>query len=174
MTNSLNQNAINQVYLSNSTERFVVSKSGDYYWWNDFNRSYQPIDIASLQGQIIGVDSDNAGNLAFLTFIGGASGFPTETSLSIWNSSTQSFVLSENFFPNPWLFPTGYSFALINANEFLLVVDGDLYQFTPPEGADWGGNDILGIKLGSSFASISTGLDGSAWALDDKGQAWIV
>ena len=152
----------------------MVSSSGDYYWWNDFNRSYQPIDIASLQGQIIGVDSDNAGNLAFLTFIGGTSGFPTETSLSIWNSSTQSFVLSENFFPNPWLFPTGYSFALINANEFLLVVDGDLYQFTPPEGADWGGNDILGIKLGSSFASISTGLDGSAWALDDKGQAWII
>ena len=67
MTNSLNQNAINQVYLSNSTERFVVSNSGDYYWWNDFNRNYQPIDIASLQGQLIGVDNDNAGNLVFLT-----------------------------------------------------------------------------------------------------------
>ena len=67
MSNPLSYGAISQIYLSGASERFVASNSGDYYWWNDFNRSYQPIDTSSLPGQIIGVDSDNAGNLAFLT-----------------------------------------------------------------------------------------------------------
>jgi hypothetical protein len=108
MANSLNQSAINQIYLSNSTERFVVSNSGDYYWWNNFNRSYQPIDIASLPGQIIGVDSDNAGNLVFLTLINDDNpGFPPPSYLTTWNASSQSFGNSEQFFMDPWLSSPG-------------------------------------------------------------------
>jgi hypothetical protein len=176
MANSLNQSAINQIYLSNSTERFVVSNSGDYYWWNDFNRSYQPIDIASLPGQIIGVDSDNAGNLVFLTLINDDDpGFPPPSYLTTWNASSQSFGNSEQFFMDPWLSsPGNYPFAYISSTEFLLIFNGDLYQLTPPPGDDWAGNNIDGIKLGSNFATTVVGLDGSAWALDVQGQAWII
>jgi hypothetical protein len=176
MPNSLNQSAINQIYLSNSTERFVVSNSGDYYWWNNFNRSYQPIDIASLPGQIIGVDSDNAGNLVFLTLINDDDpGFPPPSYLTTWNASSQSFGNSEQFFMDPWLSsPGNYPFAYISSTEFLLIFNGDLYQLTPPPGDDWAGNNIDGIKLGSNFATTVVGLDGSGWALDVQGQAWIV
>ena len=73
MSNTLDLSSISQVYLSGDSERFVVSDSGDYYWWNNFNRSYQPIDVFDQfigQGQkIIGVDTDNAGNLFFLTLL---------------------------------------------------------------------------------------------------------
>ena len=174
MPNPFNLNSINQVYLSGASDRFVSTADGQYFWWNDFNRSYQPIDTSSLSGKIIGINSDNAGNLAFLTFIGGPPGFPPATNLSIWNVSTQSFEESQ-FFPNPWLSATGaYSFALINTNEFLLVVNGALYHFTPPTGEDWDGNTIYGTKLGTNFVTAVTGLDGSAWALDQQGQAWLV
>ena len=172
MSNSLNPSSISQIYLSNSTERFVVSDSGDYYWWNDFNRSYQPIDTSSLPGQIIGVDSDNAGNLAFLT-----SGEQTSIGsrlyvqwLTTWNASSQSLGESEvvtqtyvNVFINP-------SFAYISSTELLLVSDGELLQYTWSDDFDlW-----YPTELGFNFVTAVVGLDGSAWALDDKGQAWII
>jgi hypothetical protein len=178
----MNINAIgnlHQIYLSNSTERFVVSDSGDYYWWNNFNRSYQPIDTSrfgpnSPSGSIIGVDIDNAGNLVFLTLIDDAPGFPPESILTTWNASSQSFRESENFFMEPWLSsPGNYPFTYISSTEFLLIFNGDLYQLTSPLGG-WDGNNINGIKLGSNFATTIARLDGSAWALDDKGQAWII
>ena len=92
MSNSLSYGAISQIYLSGSSERFVASNSGDYYWWNDFNRSYQPIDTSSLPGQIIGVDSDNTGNLVFLTLVEGpVDGSGIEWWITTWNASSQSF-----------------------------------------------------------------------------------
>ena len=170
MTNSLNQNAINQVYLSNSTERFVVSDSGDYYWWNDFNRSYQPIDIASLQGQLIGVDSDNAGNLVFLTldevFLDGFINYIFY--LTTWNTSSESLeestLVSEGFAVGTVNPP----FAYISSTEFLLITNGLLLQYTS-SGGGWNA-----IELGDNFVTTIAGLDASAWALDTQGQAWII
>jgi len=138
MSNSFNINSIQQVYLSGTSDRFVASDKGLYYWWNEFNQSYQPIDTSSLSGKIIGVSSDNAGNLSFLTFIGSPPGFPPAANLYFWNASSQSFESSQ-FFPNPWLSAQGaYSFALISTNQFLLVFNGDLYQFTASSSEDWG------------------------------------
>jgi len=169
MSNFLNQSAIAQIYLSNSTERFVVSNSGDYYWWNDFNRSYQPIDIASLPGQIIGVDSDNTGNLAFLTLVEGPfDGSGIEWWLTTWNASSQSLGESE---PVKEAFDVGTvnpPFAYISITEFLLITNGILLQYTS-SGSAWDA-----IELGDNFASTVGGLDGSAWALDVQGQAWII
>jgi hypothetical protein len=169
MANSLNQNAINQVYLSNSTERFVVSNSGDYYWWNDFNRSYQPIDIASLQGQLIGVDNDNAGNLVFLTldevFLDGSINYIFY--LTTWNTSSESLgestLVSEGFAVGTVNPP----FAYISSTEFLLITNSLLLQYT--SGGGWNA-----IELGDNFVTTIAGLDGSAWALDVQGQVWIV
>ena len=96
MSNSLSYGAISQIYLSGSSERFVASNSGDYYWWNDFNRSYQPIDTSSLNGFIIGVDSDNTGNLVFLTLVEGpVDGSGIEWWLTTWNASSQSLEVSQ-------------------------------------------------------------------------------
>ena len=170
MTNSLNQNAINQVYLSNSTERFVVSDSGDYYWWNDFNRSYQPIDTSSLPGQIIGVDSDNAGNLAFLTWFAGDIYYSYY--LTTWNASSESLGESTAVLEGFADASDNPPFAYISSTEFLLISNGVIAQFTTDGDGGW---DYVPIgPLGVNFASTIAGLDGSAWALDDKGQAWII
>ena len=169
MSNSLSYGAISQIYLSGSSERFVASNSGDYYWWNDFNRSYQPIDTSSLNGFIIGVDSDNTGNLVFLTLVEGpVDGSGIEWWLTTWNASSQSLEASQPVYDAFDVGSVNPPFAYVSSTEFLVITNGILLQYTS-SGSAWDA-----IKLGDNFASTVRGLDGSAWALDDKGQAWII
>ena len=145
----------------------MASNSGDYYWWNDFNRSYQPIDTSSLPGQIIGVDSDNTGNLVFLTLVEGpVDGSGIEWWITTWNASSQSFGESIKATEGFDVGSVNPPFAYVSSTEFLVITNGILLQYTS--------SGAIVIQLGSNFASTIAGLDGSAWALDDKGQAWII
>jgi hypothetical protein len=61
---------------------------------------------------------------------------------------------------------------IFSSTEFLLISNGVIAQFTTDGDGGW---DYVPIgPLGVNFASTIAGLDGSAWALDDKGQAWII
>ncbi|MFM2025646.1 MAG: hypothetical protein RLZZ339_359, partial [Cyanobacteriota bacterium] len=171
MSNLIDYSTIQQTIVSNSTQRLALTTNGQYYYWDNATQNYSLVDVSSLPApsQIVGIDSDNAGNFYFLLYrnISGQAGYY----LTSWNSTSQIWAApilvqsatNTDFFA---------SFSAINDNEIWTIIKFDLsnriQQYvwnTTTQQFDAG----FGTGL-SGVTQITTGKeDGSVWALDNQG-----
>ncbi|OPF16167.1 hypothetical protein B1L04_24130 [Microcystis aeruginosa KW] len=156
---------------SDNSNSFVTSPIEQYYYWDNATQNYSLMDTSSIPvpSQIVGIDSDNAGNFYFLLYrnISGQAGYY----LTSWNSTSQIWAApilvqsatNTDFFA---------SFSAINDNEIWTIIKFDLsnriQQYvwnTTTQQFDAG----FGTGL-SGVTQITTGKeDGSVWALDNQG-----
>ncbi|MDT3674005.1 FG-GAP-like repeat-containing protein [Microcystis wesenbergii] len=171
MSNLIDYSTIQQTIVSNSTQRLALTTNGQYYYWDNATQNYSLMDTSSIPApsQIVGIDSDNAGNFYFLLYrnISGQAGYY----LTSWNSTSQIWAApilvqsatNTDFFA---------SFSAINDNEIWTIIKFDLsnriQQYvwnTTTQQFDAG----FGTGL-SGVTQITTGKeDGSVWALDNQG-----
>jgi hypothetical protein len=171
MSNLIDYSTIQQTIVSNSTQRLALTTNGQYYYWDNATQNYSLMDTSSIPvpSQIVGIDSDNAGNFYFLLYrnISGQAGYY----LTSWNSTSQIWAApilvqsatNTDFFA---------SFSAINDNEIWTIIKFDLsnriQQYvwnTTTQQFDAG----FGTGL-SGVTQITTGKeDGSVWALDNQG-----
>ena len=171
MSNLIDYSTIQQTIVSNSTQRLALTTNGQYYYWDNATQNYSLVDVSSLPApsQIVGIDSDNAGNFYALIYsnISGQAGYY----LTSWNSTSQIWAApilvqsatNTDFFA---------SFSAINDNEIWTIIKFDLsnriQQYvwnTTTQQFDAG----FGTGL-SGVTQITTGKeDGSVWALDNQG-----
>ncbi|MCA2603284.1 MAG: hypothetical protein IM520_25400, partial [Microcystis sp. M29BS1] len=89
MSNLIDYSTIQQTIVSNSTQRLARTTNGQYYYWDNATQNYSLVDVSSLPApsQIVGIDSDNAGNFYALIYsnISGQAGYY----LTSWNSTSQ-------------------------------------------------------------------------------------
>ena len=96
MSNLIDYNTIQQTIVSNSTQRLVSTSNNKYYWWNDYNQSYNfLVDTSFSNSQAVNysieqVDSDNAGNFYFLTSAPFSGPFSGSQRYYLWNWNSSS------------------------------------------------------------------------------------
>ncbi|MBE8993954.1 FG-GAP-like repeat-containing protein [Microcystis aeruginosa] len=180
MSNLIDYNTIQQTIVSNSTQRLVSTSNNKYYWWNDYNQSYNfLVDtsfIVNSQGinySIKQVDSDNAGNFYFLTSTG--SGGSQQYYLWNWNSSSPNLE-GAIWIPYP-ANPSYHNFIDFTAtsNELWVIYNGGIVQQylwnSTQNTYNLGFYGILGNS--GSAKTITTGKeDGSVWATDIQGNLY--
>ncbi|MBE5231641.1 MAG: FG-GAP repeat protein [Microcystis aeruginosa PMC 728.11] len=175
MSNLIDYSTIQQTIVSHSTQRLARTTNGQYYYWDNATQNYSLVDVSSLPApsQIVGIDSDNAGNFYALIYsnISGQAGYY----LTSWNSTSQIWAdpilvqsaTNTDFFA---------SFSAINDNEIWTIIKFDLsnriQQYvwnTTTQQFDAG----FGTGL-SGVTQITTGKgDGSVWALDNQGGLYL-
>jgi hypothetical protein len=175
MSNLIDYSTIQQTIVSHSTQRLARTTNGQYYYWDNATQNYSLVDVSSLPApsQIVGIDSDNAGNFYALIYsnISGQAGYY----LTSWNSTSQIWAApilvqsatNTDFFA---------SFSAINDNEIWTIIKFDLsnriQQYvwnTTTQQFDAG----FGTGL-SGVTQITTGKgDGSVWALDNQGGLYL-
>ena len=65
----IDYSTIQQTIVSNSTQRLVLTTSGQYYYWDNATQNYNLVNLSSLPvgSQIVDIDCDNAGNFYAVT-----------------------------------------------------------------------------------------------------------
>ncbi|MFN5513478.1 MAG: FG-GAP-like repeat-containing protein [Cyanobacteriota bacterium] len=171
MNTTIDYTAIANIFVSNPDQRFVEDIHGNFYFWNDFNQSYQSIDLSSLGLDLVDVDCDSEGNLYFLSYGNGSNGLGYY--VTPWSYASQS--LGSPLTLQLQTTPTLNTLSVVSREEMWVVNadDGIILQYILPEGAaafSPAYNTFLG-----AVASTAGKQDGSVWVLDNQNdvQRWL-